>query len=86
MKSSGMRRMSTAIGRERAPRRIEIAHCLASRRTVDRALEPIFTMSTCPQIVMKLMPIKNQFRLMPSKMLNLLSRRRLLKDRKHSYF
>jgi hypothetical protein len=68
-----------AMGSESAPRRMDIAHCLPSRRIVDRALEPTNTMITCPQIVIILMPIKNQFRLMPSKMLNLLSRRRLLR-------
>ena len=69
------------MGRERAPRKRDMAHCVLSRRTVDRALDPRKTMRTCPRIVMMLIPMKNQFRLMPSKMFNLLSSRRLFLDK-----
>jgi hypothetical protein len=79
-KSLGMRRTSTPTGRETAPIAIDKAHCVLSRRMVDKALPPTDIMIACPQIVMMLMPIKNKFRLIPSKMLNLLSRRRLLKE------
>lgn len=65
------------MGRERAPRKMDMAHCVLSRGNVDRALDPRKTMRTCPKMVIMLIPMKNQFRLMPSKMFNLLSSRRL---------
>jgi len=70
--------MRTATGREIAPRTMDIAHWVKLRRSVDRALEPKQTISTWPPMVIKFMPRKKGLRLMPSKMLNLSSRRRLL--------
>ena len=78
MNSSGIRRISTATGSEIAPRRREMPHCVALRRTVDKAVEPADTIITCPQMVRMLIPIKNQLRQIPSNILSPLSRRRLL--------
>lgn len=78
MKSLGMRRMMTATGREIAPRPSDMAHWTPLRRVADKALPPNKIISTCPVMVIRLIPIKYQFRCRPSKTLSLLSRRRLL--------
>jgi hypothetical protein len=78
--SLGIKRITTAIGRDKAPSMSEIPHCVASSRMAERALPPKKMMRTCPTTVTMLMPMKNQFLCSPSKTLSLLSRRRLLLD------
>ena len=78
IRSLGMRRIMTAIGRDIAPRASDIAHSTPLRRIVDRALPPKEMISTCPAMVTRLIAIKYQFLCRPSKTLSLLSRRRLL--------
>jgi hypothetical protein len=78
IKSLGMRRIMTATGRDIAPRASDMAHWTPLRRVADRALPPKEMMSTCPVMVTRLIAMKYKFLLRPSKILSLLSRRRLL--------
>lgn len=77
--ASGMRRMSTATGIHKAPRRIDKIHSLAESGVVDSALPPIVTIRTCPAMMTIFTAMKNIFLWRPSKTLNLLSKRRLLR-------
>lgn len=70
--------MITPARMETAPRKTDIPHCRALRRVVDKALSPKKMIIICPPTVTTLILIKYQFRLRPSKMLRLLSRRRQL--------
>lgn len=76
--SSGMRRITAPIGIERKPRTIEYAHWAPLRRTTLKAFPPTNMIMTWPPTITQLIAIKNQLRVTPSKILNLLSRRRLL--------
>ena len=75
---SGTRRTKAPTGKLNAPSPRDIAHWVLSSRTVERVLPPKDIISSCPEIVIRLIKRKYEFRRSPSKMLNLLSRRRLL--------
>lgn len=85
MIQSGIRRMMIPTGMEIKPRTRAIAHkvpCMAGSEggsAIWKAAPPTKMMRTCPPHMMMLIPMKNQFWLIPSKMLNLLSKRRLLR-------
>lgn len=78
--ASGMRRMTMPMGIDKKPRRMAVPHIIpvCPPDAILKALPPTKTMSTCPPHIMALIPMKNQFLNKPSKMLNWLSRRRLL--------
>lgn len=78
IRSLGIRRITIATGRDIAPRASEIAHWTLLRRIVERALPPKEMISICPATVTRLIAMKYQFLCRPSKILSLLSRRRLL--------
>ena len=77
---SGIRRMIIPTGIERNPKNMAIPHIVADcpPSAIWKAAPPTKMINTWPPHIMALMPMKNGFLKRPSKILNLLSRRRLL--------
>ncbi|KAM5524820.1 hypothetical protein FOXG_17825 [Fusarium oxysporum f. sp. lycopersici 4287] len=78
--SSGQSLISAPHGTEMAPRPIDSPHSLPFKRTISKASLPTKMMRTWPPIMMRLIMMKKTLRWRPSKMLSLLSNRRLLKS------
>lgn len=68
----------TPTGMDMNPRTSDIAHCFGVRVVAESALPPKKMIEHCPIMMTRLTAMKYGFRRMPSKMLSLLSKRRLL--------
>lgn len=71
------------MGMERNPSTRAMPHIPPdwSLLAIEKAAPPTKMIRIWPPIMRVLMPIKNQLRVRPSKMLNLLSKRRLLREK-----
>src|SRR5579859_4566086 len=60
-------------GRDKSPATIDTAHCTPFSRVIEKAVPPTLMIKTCPPIVIRVMPINNQFLWIPANTFNLLS-------------